>query len=232
LANAGYPVILCNVSNFYFDLVYDKDPLEPGLTWGGMINAKDAFYFAPFDMFKTTVSTPLGKLYTDDDFTGKEKLNPEARKNIMGVQAQLWSEILSSPDRIEYMLLPKLVGFSVSAWSPERPFENIANREERLKHFDREWNVFANTVGQREMKRLDYLFGGYGYRLDPPGAVIKDGKLYANCEFPGLAIRYTTDGSEPVQTSTLYTTPVEVKGVVKLKTFNTKGRSSRTSTLK
>ena len=231
LANAGYPVVLCNVSNFYLDLVYDKDPLEPGLTWGGMINTKDAFYFAPFDMFRTTVSNNRGKLYTDDDFTGKEKLKPEARKNVMGIQAQLWGETSTSPDRIDYYLLPKLLGFSVSAWSPERSFEKMDNRENRLKNFDIEWNIFANTVGQREMKRLDDLYGGFGYRLDPPGAIIKDGKLYANSEFPGLEIRYTTDGSEPVRTSTLYTLPVEVNGVIKLKTFNTKGRGSRTSTL-
>ncbi len=229
LANAGYPVVLCNVSNFYFDLAYDKDPLETGLTWGGLINTKDAFYFAPYDMFKTTVSTNRGKLYTDDDFKGKEKLKPEARKNIMGIQAQLWSETSTSPDRIEYYLLPKLLGFATSAWSPERPFEKIDNRQDRLKEFDSEWNIFANAVGQREMKRLDYLFGGYGYRIDPPGAVILDGKLHANNEFPGFEIRYTTDGSEPTRASSLYTGPVDMKGAVTLKAFNAVGRSSRTS---
>ena len=30
LANGGYPVILCNVNNFYFDFGYNKDPEEPG----------------------------------------------------------------------------------------------------------------------------------------------------------------------------------------------------------
>ena len=226
LANAGYPVVLCNVSNFYFDLVYDKDPREPGLVWGGMINAKDAFYFAPFDMFKTTVSANSGKLYTDDDFKGKEKLKADAKKNILGLQAQLWSETMTSPDRIEYSLLPKVIGFSVSAWSPERPFEKIDDREARLQNLDAAWNIFANAVGQRELKRLDYLFGGYNYRLDPPGAIIKDGLLFANTEFPGTEIRYTTDGSDPTRTSPLYSAPVKVNGVVKLKSFNTKGRSS------
>ena len=232
LANADYPVILCNVSNFYFDLVYDKDPQEPGLTWGGMINARDAFYFAPFDMFKTTVAAANGRLYTDDDFKNKERLRPEARGNIKGIQAQLWGETSTSPERVEYYLLPKLLGFAVSAWSPERSFERINDRESRLKAFGTEWNIFANIAGQREMKRLDDLFGGYAYRIDPPGAVVRDGVLYANSEFPGFEIRYTTDGSEPVQTSALYTSPVEVSGVVHLKTFNTKGRSSRTSVVR
>ncbi|RMD76023.1 MAG: beta-N-acetylhexosaminidase, partial [Bacteroidetes bacterium] len=40
LANAGYPVVLCNVTNLYFDLAYDKDPDEPGLYWGGYVNTQ------------------------------------------------------------------------------------------------------------------------------------------------------------------------------------------------
>jgi len=62
-----------------------------------------------------------------------------------------------------------------------------------------------------------------------PGAVVKDGMLYANVEFPGLEIRYTTDGSEPTGQSQLYTKPVKVEGQVRLKSFVNGGRFSRTS---
>jgi hexosaminidase len=55
--------------------------------------------------------------------------------------------------------------------------------------------------------------------------------LNANVDFPGLTIRYTTDGTEPTLSSTVYTVPVAVKGVVKLKAFTTTGRSSRTVVL-
>ena len=30
LANAGFPIVLCDVSNLYFDMAYDKDLREPG----------------------------------------------------------------------------------------------------------------------------------------------------------------------------------------------------------
>jgi hexosaminidase len=79
------------------------------------------------------------------------------------------------------------------------------------------------------MPRLDYFFGGFNYRLPPPGAVIKEGMLHANIDFPGLNIHYTTDGSEPGADSPLYTGPVEVSGLVMLRTFDTRGRGSRTS---
>ena len=54
LANKGYPVVLCPVTNFYFDLAYDKDPEEAGLYWAGFVNTKNAYEYAPFDVFKTT----------------------------------------------------------------------------------------------------------------------------------------------------------------------------------
>ncbi|MFV0396413.1 MAG: family 20 glycosylhydrolase [Bacteroidales bacterium] len=231
LANAGYPVVLCGVANLYLDMAYDKDPVEPGLVWGGFTTAWDAFYFAPYDVFKSATEGNRGKPYTDADFVNKERLRPDARKNVLGVQVQLWAETLLEPSRIEYFILPKLIGFSVTAWSPERTFETIENRESRLKEVAKQWNVMANVIGIRDMKRLDYLFGGYGYRIDPPGAVIRDGMLYVNNEYPGFTIRYTTDGTEPSLSSPLYTEPVAVKGVIKVKAFNAKGRESRTSEL-
>ena len=59
--------------------------------------------------------------------------------------------------------------------------------------------------------------------------MIEDGLLKANVAFPGLTIRYTTTGSEPTASSTLYEGPVAAGGTVKLKTFDTRGRSSRTA---
>jgi hexosaminidase len=55
--------------------------------------------------------------------------------------------------------------------------------------------------------------------------------LMANTEYPGLEIRYTTDGSEPQRGSTLYTEPVPVSGAVQLKCFDKAGKASRTTTV-
>ena len=96
---------------------------------------------------------------------------------------------------------------------------------------DRDWNQFANRLGQRELRRLDYLNGGVHYRLPPPGAVVRGGVLHANVAFPGLEIRYTFDGTEPDATSAHYRQPVSVERDVKLSSFDTRGRSSRTVNL-
>ncbi|MBD2699195.1 carbohydate-binding domain-containing protein [Spirosoma sp. BT702] len=226
LVNAGYPVVLCNVSNFYFDMSYNNDPQEPGLYWAGYVDTRNNWAFAPYDMFKTTYRTAMGKPLT---FTGLERMKPEARKNIRGIESQLWSETVKGREMAEYDILPKLLGFAESAWAPERSWETIENREAREKAMDTGWNVFANTLAQKDLPRLARINSGYNYRLPLPGAIIENGLLKANVELPGLAIRYTTDGSEPTAQSTVYAKPVKVSGTVKLKSFDAAGRSSRSA---
>ena len=231
LANAGYQVVLCNVTNFYFDMSYNNDPKEPGLYWAGFVDTRDNWTFAPYNMFVTTEETSMGKPMKQE-FVGKQKLKPEARKNIYGVESQLWSETIKGRDMMEYSVLPKLLGFAESAWSPERNWEMIADDAQRKKLIFAGWNQFANTIGQKNIPKLSYLNGGYNYRLPMPGAIIEGGILKANVELPGLEIRYTHDGTEPTATSPAYAAPVKVSGIIKLKTFDKAGRFSRTSEVK
>ena len=228
LANAGYQVVLCNVTNFYFDMSYNNDPKEPGLYWAGFVDTRDNWAFAPFNMFRTTEETAMGKPMKEE-FAGKELLKPEARKNVLGIEAQLWSETIKGRDMMEYSILPKLLGFAESAWSPERKWENIAEPVLRNKVMQEEWNIFANSIAQRNLPRLKYLNGGYNYRLPLPGAIVENGLLRANVDLPGLVIRYTTNGIEPTSQSPVYVNPVKVSGTVKLKSFDIAGNSSRTS---
>ena len=228
IANSGYDVVLCPVSNFYFDLAYDKDPKEPGLYWAGFVRTRDAWSFAPYDLFKTTTHTASGrKINQEAEYAGMERLKPEARKHILGVEAQLWSETIKGRGMIEYYMLPKLLGFAESAWAKERKWELIENSDQREILMADQWNVFANTLAQKELPRLSYLNGSYNYRIPLPGAIIENGVLKANIEFPGLELRYTIDGSEPTHTSIKYEGPAEVSGKIRMKAFDSSGKSSR-----
>ena len=103
--------------------------------------------------------------------------------------------------------------------------------EEREKATLEKWNIFTNILARKELPRLNYIFGGYNYRIPLPGAVLENGLLKANVEFAGLDLRYTIDGSEPTKESSLFTVPIEVSGIVKIRAFDTAGNSSRTSTI-
>jgi hexosaminidase len=78
---------------------------------------------------------------------------------------------------------------------------------------------------------LDHYAGGYQYRVPSAGAKVTDGKVAANVQFPGLVIRYTTDGTEPTAQSPVYQTPVALDKTVKLKVFTPAGRAGQTVTL-
>ena len=228
IANSGYDIILCPVSNFYFDLAYDKDPEEPGLYWAGFVRTRDAWGFAPYDLFKTTTHTASGReINKAEEYKDMVRLKPEARKHILGVEAQLWSETIKGREMIEYYMLPKLLGFAESAWAKERRWELIDNDEIRERLMDDQWNIFANTLAQKELPRLNYLNGSYNYRIPLPGAIIENGMLMANIEFPGLELRFTTDGTEPDISSTLYAAPVEVNSPIRMKAFDSSGKASR-----
>ena len=230
LANAGFPVVLCNVNNFYFDLAYTHHPAERGQYWGGFVKTRSAFEFIPYDVFKSTLYDKWGHPYdAETDFKGMERMKPESYSKVIGLQAELWSETVKGGTMAEYYYLPKLIGFAERAWVGQADWGMIADQDKRVAAMNKDWNRFVNMVGQREMPRLDYLFGGYNYRLPPPGAIVKDGILSANIDFPGLIIRYTTDGSEPDTASTEYTGPTEVSGKVLLRSFDTRGRGSRAS---
>ncbi|MFP4622502.1 MAG: family 20 glycosylhydrolase [Bacteroidales bacterium] len=225
MANRGYPVVLCNVQNLYFDLAYNPAPYEPGLYWGGFVDTKDAWQFAPFDLFKTIDQD-------DERYQNMERLKPEAAGNILGLQGQLWSETIKGAEMLEYYTLPKLFGLAQRSWSAEA-WEGMDNREQRTQEKQNGWNRFTNTLASRELPRLNYLFGGFNYRIPMPGAVIEDEQLKANVEFPGLTIRYTLDGTEPDTNSEIYSAPVEVdeSATIKLKAFDKTGNSGRTVVL-
>lgn len=224
LANAGFPIVLCSVTNFYFDLAYNNSPVEPGLYWAGFVDTRDAFTYDPYNVYNTTYTNSMGDKMV---FNKPEMLKPAARKNIIGVEAQIWSETIKGQDMLEYYMLPKLFGFAQTAWSAARPWENVSDSAVREKIILDQWNVFANTIATKDLPRLRYMNGGYNYRVPSPGAVIENGELKANASLPGLEIRYTTDGSDPVAGSPAYTSPVKVTGTIKLRCFDAAGKGSR-----
>jgi len=232
MANAGYKVVLSGVSNFYFDMAYMKSFDEPGFYWGGFVDVDKPFYFIPLDYYKNSKVDATGNPVTPELFVGKDKLTAYGASNTIGIQGLLWSETVNNPQRMEYMILPKLLGLAERAWAQDPAWATEKDAAKSEKMYEEAWSVFANVLGKRELPRLAYMNGGYNYRIPTAGAVIENGVLKANIQLPGFVIRYTTDGKEPSLKSKAYTGPVPVNGKVKLKVFDVRGRSSRSVEVK
>jgi hexosaminidase len=76
---------------------------------------------------------PLEKVYLYNPVP--EELTPEEQKYILGVQGNLWSEYLKTPDYMEYMAYPRMFAVAETGWTPNRlkDFEDFLTRIEVLK---------------------------------------------------------------------------------------------------
>lgn len=218
LANAGYKVVLTNVTNMYLDLAYNKSNSEPGQYWGGYVDVDKPFSFIPYDYTKNQ-SGNTQQMVQLTDF---------GKSNIVGLQGPLWSEVIISKDIFEYLLFPKLFGVAERSWAQDPDWATEKDPAKADQLYNTAYQSFVNSIGKNELNRLDYLEGGFNYRIPAPGIKVDNGAISANIQYPGLTIVYTTDGSEPNQNSQKYTAPVTQKGSYIFKTINAKGRGSNT----
>ncbi len=227
LANSGIKTIISNVTPCYLDMAYDKDPLEPGFYWGGYNTEKSIFSFDPYNIYSSYKNDNFGNPIDQTELNKKVKLTEDGRKNIFGIQAQLWTETVKTKDRMEYMIYPRLIVVADKAWSINH--ENKTDNENLTK----DWNKFANSLAQRELPRLDYMFGNINYRIPVPGAILKGEKLFSNISLPGLDIHYTIDGADPTNQSPKYSGPITINGkMIKLRAITSSGKTGRIVTIK
>ncbi len=232
LANAGYDVVLCNATNLYFDLAYDKDPREPGYYWAGFVDERKPFEFMPLDLYKNAHADAFGNRIPPEAYANRPRLTAAGKRRIVGLQGQLWSENLSTRKRLEHAAFPKMISLAERAWTAEPAWATLSDVAIRQGEIEKDWQRFANRLGQRELPRLDFLCGGVNYRIPPPGARVVDGQVQANVSYPGFEIRYTVDGVPPTKVSTLYEAPISPDGVIKFKAFSSTGRPSATTLIR
>ena len=232
LANGGYQVVLAPVSNTYLDMAYNKNPEEPGLFWGGFVDVDKPFDFIPFDYYRNQKEDARGNPLPAGVFVGKDRLTDYGRDNIAGLEACLWSETLREEGRLDYMLMPKLLGFAERAWAPDPDWVRETDAAKAAGLYQDAWSRFVNVIGKRELPRLDLEGWNLNYRIPTPGLKVVDGAVRSNLQFPGFTIRYTTDGSEPTANSPAVQGPIAATGVIRVAAFNGRGRKGATAVLR
>lgn len=208
-ANAGYKVVLSQASRLYLDHPYEADEEEIGLFWATRsINSRLMFTFTvPLFADKNAISYhEARRVYGLRPHDDTELYRPE---NIIGMEASLWGEMLRSTEDVQHMLYPRLLAVAERAWhmADWEKLGNLSDGNDFHRLQDDDWTDFANTVGYKELKRLDLL--GIHYRLPTPGlkisaetgSVLADGTLQettvsVNTEFPGTLVQYSKDGGK------------------------------------
>ena len=230
VANEGYDVILCNVNNLYIDLAYNPHKDEPGLTWGGYVNEFTSFNILPYNIYCSARENTAGeKNNLKTAGKGKIQLTEQSRPRIKGVQAQLFSETIGSFDMVQYYVFPKIFGLVERGWNAYPEWSPVPN-DDKQALYEKARAIYNAKIAEIELPRL--AADGFNFRVAQPGIKIVEGKLYANSPIPQAEIRYTTDGSEPTATSTLWEAPVDCSAtVVKAKLFYL-GKESHTTDYK
>jgi hexosaminidase len=232
LANGGYKVVLCPVSNLYLDLAWNPNPEEPGLDWGGYVDLRKPFEFIPFDYYRNVRLDRRGDPLDPAVFVGKDRLTDYGRSNVVGIQGNLWAETLSAEGRLDYRLVPKFFGLAERTWAKDPAWAQERDEQKSAALFREAWSEFVNVLGKRELPRLVREVPGLGYRIPTPGLKPVDGQVRCSLEIPGFVLRYTTDGSEPTVGSPEVRGPIPLAPVVRVAAFDATGRRGTTATLR
>ncbi|HMR85551.1 MAG TPA: family 20 glycosylhydrolase, partial [Niabella sp.] len=68
-----------------------------------------------------------------------EKLGKEYQQYIQGGQANLWTEYITNPSKVEYMIFPRVAALCESLWSPQdkKDWDDFSRRlETQKKRYD------------------------------------------------------------------------------------------------
>lgn len=121
------------------------------------------------------------------------------RQHIIGAQANIWTEYITSPDAVNYVVYPRILALAETLWEPAEA---------------KKWSSFTARMPKHFVKFDDL---GLTYRIPEPFGLeqmITRGTSFTvtlSAPFSGATIRYTTDGSMPNATSAQYTVPLNLK---------------------
>lgn len=230
-ANRGWMTVLSMPDFAYLDMPNAPHPAEPGYDWA----AREVETFKIFAWMPDNL--PANAALATDILARPAALDDapalDAGRHIDGLQAQLWSETIRTDAGVDYMYFPRILALAERAWR-RSPWEIPYVAGQRYAHGDArvdraallaDWRDFAQRSGAA-LERLDRA--GIAYRVAPPGARIRNGRLETLTEFPGVRIEYRigAGGWQP------YAGPVAVDGPVTVRTRSFDGkRASRPATV-
>lgn len=181
-AKMKHDVIMTPGKPVYFDH-YQAGPEGEPIAIGGMNTLKNVYDYEPVP----------------------KELTADETKYILGAQANLWTEYVTTAEHVEYMVLPRMPALAEVLWTSKE---------------NKDWNNFnqrlQNQFKAYSQKGLHYCPGNFMVNIKPSS---QNGKLSVSLstEILNPDIFYTTDGTEPTLSSSKYSAPIEINSSVLLK---------------
>ena len=183
-ARQGHDAIMTPNTYYYLDYYQSKDIANEPFGIGGYLPIERCYSYEPY---------PAG-------------MTDEEKSHIIGVQANLWTEYISTEDHVFYMLLPRLAALSEVQWCN-------ADRKDWGRFYDAadDFCDIYETMGYNYAKHVLQVKADLKVDAEKKEAVVT---LSAQGDAP---IHYTLDGTVPTAQSQLYTGPVTVTQTCTLK---------------
>ncbi|GAB3203387.1 hexosaminidase [Pontibacter aydingkolensis] len=149
--------------------------------------------------------SPLEKVYKYEPTPAE--LSADEKKYVLGAQANLWTEYITTTAHVEYMIMPRMAALSEVLWTPEAK---------------KDWDGFKNRM-QQQYKRYDSMGINYSrsafnvrqqLQVDTTKANVK--VSFAN-DAANRRIHYTLDGSAPTTSSPVYSKPFTLSNTSTIK---------------
>ena len=117
-ANAGHEVIMSPTSHAYFDYYQSENKKNEPLAIGGFLPLEIVYNFEPIP----------------------DNIEPNKKDFILGGQGNLWTEYIKTPEKAEYMALPRMSAMAEVLWSSKknRDYDSFTHRMNwQYKRLDR-----------------------------------------------------------------------------------------------
>ncbi|BBC33587.1 Beta-N-acetylhexosaminidase [Streptomyces graminofaciens] len=141
-ARAGHDVVMCPEQQVYLDHRQHDGPDEP-VPIGYVRTLEDVFRFEPVP----------------------PELTPEEARHVLGAQANVWTEAMEDPARVDYQAYPRLAAFAEVAWSalPAPAERDFADFERRMASHHRRLDAlgvaYRPPTGPRPWQRRPGVLG-------------------------------------------------------------------------
>lgn len=183
-AQMGHDVIMTPNSYAYFDYYQTSFVEDEPFAIGGYLPVETVYSFDP---------TP-------------ESLTDEQKKHILGVQANMWTEYVATPEHVEYMLLPRMAAISEVQWTAaeKKNYDNFLKRLPQLTDlYDKMgYNYATHVYDVKALLEPNFQTNA----LDVEFSTLGNSPIY-----------YTLDGSEPTTSSIEYIGKFSIKEDAEIK---------------